>query len=472
MIRKTKIVCTLGPKSEDEQTLRKMIEAGMNVVRLNMSHGEIDQKRPIVNLIKRLRSELGVPLAILVDTKGPEVRLGTFSDGSVVIEDGQRFCLTTDANVECTKDIATVNYDGLHNDVKRGSKILLNDGLVELLVENVYDRNIECKVISGGKLGSRKSLFLPGVKLSLPFLSEADKADLKFACEIDAEFVAASFVSSKEDVYALRNFLRSNGGGGIDIISKIESATGVENIDEIIDASDAIMVARGDLGVELSIERLPAIQKSLIKKAKSKGIIVITATEMLESMTEKLRPTRAETTDVANAVYDETSAVMLSGETAVGINPPHVVKTMANICLAAEETCCLKTNFNTMEFKVKNVADAISHNACSCAFDLKSSAICVLTLGGTTARMISCFRPLAPILAVTPNTRTYNKLALSWGVVPENTNIFQTTEEMFSEARKLVLKNGLAKEGDNFIISAGGMLGKSGGTDLIKVEEI
>lgn len=449
---KTKIVCTLGPASSDEKTIKKMINASMDCARINMSHGTPQTALPYIEKVKKLRKQTNRPIAIMIDTKGPECRIGEFKNGEVFLKKGQSFVLYG-KNVLGDENGVTYSYKKLFQDVKVGSKILVNDGLISLKVVEVENDNIKTKVIAGGKLTDRKSMFLPGVKLNIPFLTNEDKKDLKFACEQDVDIVAASFVSSKEDVISLRKFLNANGGDDIKIISKIESALGVKNIDEIIDASDGVMVARGDLGVELSIEKLPSLQKIIIEKAQEKGKLTITATEMLESMTHSIRPTRAEVCDVANAIFDKTGAIMLSGETSVGVSPANVVSTMAKIAKAAEENkkyIALSTNFER-----KNAVESICHSACLLAKEQNAKAIVCFTSTGKTAILMSKFRPEQPILAITMNKKVYNTLALCYNVESKMATMLLSMDEIIAEANRQVKKAGFAKVGDSIVITTG-----------------
>ncbi|MBQ2712192.1 MAG: pyruvate kinase [Clostridia bacterium] len=470
-MRKTKIVCTLGPASDNYETLKEMVLAGMNVVRINMSHGTHEEHRKKIDLIKKIREELGVPLPIMLDTKGPEVRIGTFACGRITLNEGDPFIFTTEECVGDNRQVS-VNYPNLHRDLSEGDTVLLNDGLMGFRVTKVCGKQIHTEVLNAGVLSDRKSMSFPDVQLSLPFLSERDAEDLLFAVDVDAEFVAASFVSSPFDVREMRNFLKRKGGKDIEIIAKIENSAGVENIEAIMQESDGIMVARGDLGVEIPYEQLPAIQKKLIKTCRMLGKRVITATEMLESMIEKPRPTRAEISDVANAVYDGTSCLMLSGETAVGRDPVLVVKTMAKIAEQTEQNINYDCRFKQMDFQLRNVQDAVSHGTCNTAIDLSAKAITVFTVSGMSARMLSRFRSSTPILGLTANEKTFHKLALSWGVVPVRTATFSSTDAMFEEARICVAKSGFVKRKELFVIAAGVPVNSDVATNLIKVEQL
>jgi pyruvate kinase len=470
-MRKTKIVCTLGPASTDYETIKEMALAGMNVVRINMSHGTYEEHAVRINNVKRVREELNIPIALLLDTKGPELRICCFKDGCVKLREGQEFILTT-SDVLGDERQVSVSYKGLIDDVEAGDSVYLNNALIELKVkEKRSGCDIVCEVVGGGPLSDKKSLNVPGKQIKLPYLSEADKRDLLFAIEHDFDFIAASFVCSAKNIAEIRDFLEQN-SSRTDIIAKIENAQGVKNAKEIIEASDGIMIARGDLGVEIPFEEIPFIQKALIKEARQLGKRVITATEMLESMAEKPRPTRAETSDVGNAVYDETSAVMLSVETAAGKYPVEAIKAMSSICSATEKHINYSKRFKQRDVRIKNVADAISHSTCNTAIDLDARAIAVFTRSGMTARMVSRFRPPNPIIGITDNIKAYYQLALSWGIQPVLTTVHSSTDELFKTAVKVCKERKIASKGDIIVIAAGVPVGKSGLTNLIKVEEI
>ena len=396
-IKKTKIVCTLGPVSENEETLRELIKNGLNVCRLNFSHGSHEEHKGRMDLVKKLREELNMPTAILLDTKGPEIRTGKFDAPEVLLEEGQTFTITM-KDVMGNKEMCTVSYKGLANDVKTGDTILIDDGLVGLTVKEVNGDDIVCEVQNSGIVKNNKGVNVPGVKVNLPAITEKDRSDIEFGIEQGIDFIAASFVRKVSDVLAIREILEENNATHIKIISKIENQEGVDNLDEIIEVSDGIMVARGDLGVEIPTEEIPVVQKLMIKKCNEAGKPVITASQMLDSMIRNPRPTRAEVTDVANAIYDGTDAIMLSGETAAGKYPVEAVKTMATIAKRAEETM---RNRRTKINKSKNVTDAISYATCTTAMDLDAKAILSSTASGHTARMVSKFRPDCPIIATT-----------------------------------------------------------------------
>ncbi len=471
-MRKTKIVCTLGPASESEAVLRQMIEAGMNVARINFSHGSHEEHSKKLELLYRLREEMKVPVAALLDTKGPEIRLGTFANGRETLEAGSTFTLTTVA-MEGTKEKASITFAGLPNDVKAGDAILIDDGRIEMRVDSVAAPEIHCTVINGGDVSNRKGINVPNVSLSMPYLSERDKSDIIFGIGAGFDFIAASFVRNAQDVLQLRDLLKEHGGEHMKIISKIENAEGVNNIDEIIRVSDGIMVARGDMGVEIPFEQVPRIQKDIIKKVYYSGKMVITATQMLESMTENPRPTRAEATDVANAIYDGTSAIMLSGETAAGKYPVEAVRTMAKIARETENDIDYNGRFRRFEEQsIRNVANAISHATCTTAYDLEAAAIITVTESGQTARMISKYRPDMPIIGCTVDERMYRQLALSWGVIPILCEMQDSADALFDHAVERAKAEKLISDGDLVVITAGVPLGVPGTTNLLKVQTV
>ena len=463
-IKKTKIVCTLGPASEKEEVLRELIKSGLNVCRLNFSHGSHEEHKGRMDLVKKIREELGQPTAILLDTKGPEIRTGQFDAPEVFLEEGQTFTITM-KDVMGNKEICTVSYKGLANDVKPGDTILIDDGLVGLTVKEVNNDDIVCEVQNSGIVKNHKGVNVPGVKVNLPAITDKDRSDIEFGIEQGIDFIAASFVRKVSDVLAIREILEANNAEHIKIISKIENQEGVDNLDEIIEVSDGIMVARGDLGVEIPTEEIPVVQKLMIKKCNEAGKPVITATQMLDSMMRNPRPTRAEVTDVANAIYDGTDAIMLSGETAAGKYPIEAVKTMATIAKRAEETM---RNRRDKINKSKNVTDAISYATCTTAMDLEARAILSSTASGHTARMVSKFRPDCPIVATTSNESVRRQLALTWGVLPlmreKTANIDQVIVNSIEAAKT---SNYVSKD-DVVVITAGG--GET--TNLIKVETV
>lgn len=468
-MRKTKIVCTLGPACSDEETLISMCRAGMNVARLNFSHNTYDDHKKRIELVKKVREKLNLPIAILLDTKGPEYRIKTFKNGSVTLKDGDEFTFTAD-EVEGDETRVSVNYKGLADDLSAGDRILLNNGLLVFEVEEINGSDIKCRVIIGGELSDRKSMSFPGKTLKQVYLSEQDKADIKFGIENGIDFIACSFVSCKQDMLDIKSFLKEQGAEGIDLIAKIENRSGVDNIEDICSECDGIMVARGDMGVEIPFEELPAIQKQIITKCRMLGKRVITATEMLESMIHNARPTRAEISDVANAVYDGTSAIMLSGETAAGKYPVLAVETMARIAENTEKNIHYEKRFASSEFRIKNTLDAISHATCGMAIDINAAAIAVCSLSGITVRMVSRFRPPVDVVGLTTDEKTWRKLSLSWGVYPVMCESYPSTDVLFYTAQKLTKQTLSLNEGDKIVITGGVTNGKSGNTNLIKVE--
>ncbi len=470
-MRKTKIVCTIGPASSDEKVFRKMCLAGLNVARLNFSHGTHEEQLEKIKMIKKVREELDLPIAILLDTKGPEYRIKTFANGPVTLEDGATFTFTTE-DIEGDETRVAVNYKGLVNDLEIGDRVLVNNGLVICEVTGITVTDVICKVIVGGQLSNRKSMSFPNKVLKQEYLSEQDKADLLFGIEHEVDFIAASFVSQKQDLLDLKAFLAEHGGQNIDIIAKIENRAGVNNIDEICEVCDGIMVARGDLGVEVPFVELPAIQKYLITKCRLLGKRVITATEMLESMIHNPRPTRAEISDVANAVYDGTSAVMLSGESAAGKYPVETVRTMAEIVEETERHIDYAAQFHDFEFMTQNHVDAISHATCGMAIDIGAKVIVVTSISGRTVRMVSRFRGPTDIVGMATNKAVWYKLALSWGVLPVLSEEFESTDVLFYHALRVAKKSMNLKPGDNVIMTGGILNGKFASTNLIKIETV
>ncbi len=470
-MRKTKIVCTLGPACSDEKTLRDMCLAGMNVARLNFSHGTYEEHEEKINLIKKVRKDLDLPIAIMLDTKGPEYRIGKFRDGFVTLQDGDSFTFRAD-DMDGDETGVSVSYKGLADDLAVGDRILLNNGLMEFTVTEIESRDVKCCVDIGGILSDRKSMSFPGKHLNQVYLSEQDKSDLLFGAKHGVDFVACSFVSCRQDMLDVKNFLRENGADDIDLIAKIENRSGVDNIEEICDECAGIMVARGDMGVEIPFEELPSIQKYIITKCRLLGKRVITATEMLESMIQNVRPTRAEISDVANAVYDGTSAIMLSGETATGKYPVLAVSTMARIAENTEKNIQYEKRYYSSEFNIKNMLDAISHATCGMAIDIGAKAIAVCSLSGVTVRMVSRFRPPMDIVGLTTNEKTWRKLALSWGVLPTMCDNFPSTDVLFYSAQKLTKSRLNLEPGDKIVITGGVTNGQSGNTDLIKIHTI
>ena len=470
-MRKTKIVCTIGPACANEETLTKMCLAGMNVARLNFSHGTHESHQVTIDLIKKVREKLNLPIAILLDTKGPEYRIRTFEGGKVTLKEGDEFVFTTE-DIVGNQERVSVSYGDLPQELNRGDTILLNNGLMTFRVTGTTKTEVRTEVVVGGILSDRKSMAFPGKVLKQVYLSEQDKADILFGVANDVDFIACSFVSEAQNIRDIKDLLAEHNVKGIDIIAKIENRAGVDNIEEICAECDGIMVARGDLGVEIPFEELPGIQKHLITKCRLLGKMVITATEMLESMIEKPRPTRAEISDVANAVYDGTSAIMLSGETASGKHPVLVVETMSKIAEEAERGIDFNEQFRTFNFKIHSTADAISHATCGMAIDVGAKVIAVCSLSGKTVRMVSRFRCPVDILGVTTDEKSWRKLNLSWGVCPALSEQYNSTDVLFYMATQLAKKAFPIKSGDRIVITGGASTGKSGGTNLIKIENI
>lgn len=468
-MKKTKIICTIGPASENKAVFSEMADAGMNVVRLNFSHGTHEDHAKKIKMIKEVREEKKLPLPILLDTKGPEFRIKTFKDGKIRLNKGDEFTFTTE-EIEGDNSRVSVSYAGICEDLVPNDKILLNNGLIVFRVTEVNAPNVHCITEIGGELSSRKSMFFPDKELHLEFLSEQDKSDLLFGIEQDVDFVALSFVSKAQDVIDAKEFLKAHGGSHIDVIAKIENRAGVNNLLEIMQVSDGIMVARGDLGVEIPYEELPDIQKYIIDQCRIHGKRVITATEMLESMIHNPRPTRAEISDVANAVYDGTSAVMLSGETAAGEYPVQSVNAMAKIVENAEKHIEYIQPIDN--FEIETTSEALSHSAATLAKDLNASAIVVCTRTGATARKVSRFRPNIPIIGITTDIHAYRQLALSWGVLPAMAEEYTSIDILFYFAKETAKKSGLVKKGDTIVITGGTPNGKSGNSNLINVETI
>ena len=469
MNRKTKIVCTLGPACADEKTVTQMCLAGMNVARLNFSHNTHEDHAKRIEVVKKVREKLDLPIAIMLDTKGPEYRIKTFENGKIELETGDEFTFTAEEIVGDRKRVS-VNYKDLANDLSEGDIILLNNGLLTFEVVSANATDVKCKVLVGGELSDRKSMSFPNKTLKQIYLSEQDKQDILFGIKHGIDFIACSFVSCKQDLLDIKDFLKANGAEEIGIIAKIENRAGVDNIDEICEECDGIMIARGDMGVEIPFEELPAIQKKLITKCRLLGKRVITATEMLESMIYNQRPTRAEISDVANAVYDGTSAIMLSGETAAGKYPVLAVKTMAQIAENTENNIHYEKRFLTREFKIKNTVDAISHSTCGMAIDIGAKAITACSLSGMTARMVSRFRPAVPIVAITTSEKAWHRLSLSWGVIPVKAENYNSTDVLFYNAAKVTKEVLNLQAGDKIVMTGGVTNGKSGNTNLIKVE--
>ena len=470
--RKTKIVCTLGPRLFENNLVKPLLEAGMDVARFNFSHDTHENHLRRYRELCRLRDEMNLPVATMLDTKGPEIRTGDFAEGKVMLEAGQQFTLTT-RDVDGDASCVSVTYKDLPRDVKPGSTILIDDGLIGLTVERVTDTDVICRVGNSGAVSNHKGINIPGAHLSMPFISAKDREDIIFAIENDFDYIAASFTRSADDIMQIRHILQEKGCDNIRIIAKIENMEGVENIDEILRVTDAIMVARGDMGVEIPLEEVPGLQKMLIKKAVAAGKPVITATQMLDSMMKNPRPTRAEATDVANAIYDGTSAIMLSGETAAGNYPIEAVQTMARIALRAEADINYISRFNVQESRrTPDVTNAISHATVTSAHDLKASAIITVTKSGTTARVISRYRPDCTIVGCTCDRKVWRQLSLSWGTVPLMIEEEDSTDELFEHAVDAAVREGLIRDGELVVLTAGVPLGVSGTTNLMKVHVV
>ena len=470
-MRKTKIICTIGPACDNEETLSGMCEAGMNVARLNFSHGSHEEHLGRIRRVKAVREKLNLPIAIMLDTKGPEYRIKTFREGKVFLKEGATFALTTEDIVGDEQRVA-VTYQKLTEELVPGDTVLINNGLVILKVREVTATDVICEVKAGGVLSDRKSMNFPGKVLKQDFLSQQDREDILFGLENDIDFVAASFVSCKSDVQAIRDLLDQHGGKNVDIIAKIENRSGVDHIEEICEVADGIMVARGDLGVEIPFMEVPALQKYLINKCRILGKRVITATEMLESMISNPRPTRAEISDVANAVYDGSSAIMLSGETAAGKYPVQAVRTMAQTAEYTEARIDYTERFHAMNFTIHSNLDAVSHATCSMAVDVGAKAIVVNSISGRTARMVSRFRCPVNIIGATTDAKAWRKLNLSWGVLPVLTEAYNSMDVMFWQDVKLARDCFGLKSGDNVVLTGGQIGGEPGNTNTIKVEAI
>lgn len=473
MLRKTKIICTLGPATEDESVLRRLMQGGMNAARFNFSHCTHEDASKKLEAVIRLREELGLPIATILDTKGPEIRVKTFQNGPVQLRAGDTFTLTT-REVEGDEKMVSITYQDLTKDLKAGARVLIDDGLVELRAEEVTDTDIVCTVINGGQVSNHKGINVPGTQLSMPFISEQDRADIIFGIEHGFDYIAASFTRSAKDILAIRSILKEYDCHSINIIAKIENMEGVDNIDEILRVVDGIMVARGDMGVEIPLEDVPVLQKQLIQKSYLAGKQVVTATQMLDSMIKNPRPTRAESTDVANAIYDGTSCIMLSGETAAGKYPVEALETMVRIAEKAEESINYIKRFNSRDNSdvAFDVTNAISHATCTTAHDLGAKAIVTVTKGGGTARQLSKFRPLYPIVGCTTQEHVWRQLNLSWGVVPMLIDEVEDTDVLFDRAVDAAERTGLVHSGDLVVITAGVPLGISGTTNMMKVHVV
>lgn len=474
-MRKTKIIATLGPATDDDQVLRELMLAGVNVCRFNFSHGSYEDHQTRFEQVVRIREELGLPVATMMDTKGPEIRLGRFeNDEPIDIFDGDTFTLTTEDCIG-NNEKSSISFKGLPDDLKVGDTIFINDGLIELKTLDITETDIRCKVIHGGTLSNNKGVNVPNVSLSMPYLSDKDMNDLIFGAKMGFDFIACSFVRTAADVDYLRKFTKSIGWATPRLIAKIENMEGVNNIDEIIHTADGIMVARGDMGIEIPFEQIPAIQKDLIRKGYMAGMQVVTATQMLESMISNPRPTRAEITDVANAIYDGTSAIMLSGETAVGKFPVDTVKTMSSIARTTEKNIDYKNLLHEREASYDtdlNITNAISHATVTTAHDLDAKAIITVTKSGTTARRISKFRPSCPILSGSTSERVCRQMNLSWGVTPMLIEEKNNSDELFEHSVEVAKSNGYVSDSDVVVITAGIPLGKAGTTNMLKVTKV
>lgn len=475
-MRKTKIICTIGPVSQSEEKLKELILAGMNVARFNFSHGGHEEHKGKYERAVKAAKDLGMPLATMLDTKGPEIRLRDFEGGKQYLESGNLFRLTTD-EILGTTERASISYKNLKNDISVGTTILIDDGLIEMTVKAIEETDIVCEVINGGYVSNHKGINVPGVVLSMPYISEVDREDILFGVKMGYDYLAASFVRCREDVEAVRKLITDN-GGKMKIISKIENMQGIDNIDEILEVSDGIMVARGDMGVEVPMEEVPILQKELIQKTIRQGKIVITATQMLDSMMKNPRPTRAETTDVANAIYDGTTAIMLSGESAAGAYPIESVQTMSRIAERTEQEVGYEARFNAINYGCEvldnreDVTTAISHACCATAMDLKASAIITVTMSGFTANKISRYQPECMVIGCTVDESVYRQLSLLFGVMPLLIQKEDDTEKLFDAAINASLEAGLIHHGDRVVLTAGVPLGVAGNTNMIRVVEV
>lgn len=477
-MRKTKIICTLGPATDKGDTLKEMILAGMNVARMNFSHADHEEHLMRINMIKSVREELGLPVGIMLDTKGPEIRIKTFANGKIQLENEQLFTLTT-RDIEGTNEIVSITYENLPSEAKKGTRILIDDGLIELIVEEIKDKDIICRVKNSGKLSNRKSVNVPELKLKMKYISEKDRNDIIFGLKNGINFIAASFARTRKDMLDIKEIMQETGVSDVGIIAKIENMEGVENVDEILDEVDGLMIARGDMGVEVSFEELPRIQKMLIKKCISKGKRVITATQMLESMAINPRATRAEVSDVANAVYDGTSAIMLSGETATGAYPVITVKTMSSIANKTEDNInytrrrATRDEFKQLSLSGDKVTSAIAHATCTTAHDLECKAIVAFTDSGHTAKAIASYRPDTMIVGTTPSERTYHSLTMSWGVLPVLVDNRPCNEdELYTISSEVVKAKNLVSKGELITISAGMPVGEAKTTNTIRIHKI
>ena len=469
-MRKTKIICTIGPASESPDKLEELMKAGMNVARFNFSHGDHEEQRKRFYNVIAIGKKLNLPVATLLDTKGPEIRLKEFANGKEELTKGQLFTLTTN-DVLGDNNICSITYKGLVNDVEVGGKILIDDGLIEMKVLRITDTDIECEVINGGKVSNKKGVNVPGANLSMPFISEVDRNDIIFGAQTGFDILACSFVRRASDIVEVRKLVEDN-GGKMTIIAKIENKEGIDNLEEIMEVADGVMVARGDMGVEIPFEEVPVLQKRMIKLAEAKGKHVITATQMLESMINNPRPTRAETTDVANAIYDGTTAIMLSGETAAGKYPIEAVKTMAKIAERTEQDIDYKNRMKRRDIVKQDITTAISHATCDTAMDLDAKAIITVTISGFTANMVSRYKPNCPIIACSTSAQVCRQMNLCWGVTPIGILQEDTADHLFMTAIETTKREGLIESGDTVVLTAGVPLGVSGKTNMIRVIEV
>ena len=469
-MRRTKIVCTLGPSTDKEEVLRNLMKNGMNVARMNFSHGTHEEQKARLDMIKKLREELNLPVAALLDTKGPEIRIGDVEGGKLELKPGQEFTLTTEEMLGTEKKV-TITYKELYKDVEPGDSILIDDGLIGMEVVRIDESDIVCRVKNGGFISNHKGVNVPGVELNMPFVSPKDLADIVFAVEQDYDFIAASFTRTAEDIMEIRKILQGHGGEKIHIIAKLENKQGVKNCEDILRVADGIMIARGDMGVEIPLEEVPVIQKELIRKAMHMGKPVITATQMLDSMMKNPRPTRAETSDVANAIYQGTSAIMLSGETAAGAYPIEAVQTMAKIAERTEQDIDYSREFKPRKLaEAPDVTSALSHATCTTAADLKAAAIVAVSKSGRTVSRIAKYLPVCPIIGCTTDERVYRQLNLLWGVTPVVMKEANTADELFDHAVELAEQKGLIARGELVVIAAGVPVGLSGTTNMMKVQ--
>lgn len=470
-MRKTKIICTIGPASESEDKLRELMLAGMDVARFNFSHGSHEEHKKKFARVVKVSGELKLPVATLLDTKGPEIRLRDFADGKAELKEGQKFILTTE-EIMGDSSKASITYKNLKNDIKEGMSILIDDGLIEMSVEEIRGEEIICTVINGGWVSNHKGVNVPNAVLSMPYINDADREDIIFGCEMGYDFIAASFTRCKEDILEVRKILKEH-NSAMKVIAKIENMQGIQNLEEILSVSDGIMVARGDMGVEIPLEEVPVLQKKMIKMAEEQGKHVITATQMLESMIKNPRPTRAEVTDIANAIYDGTTAIMLSGESAAGLYPVESVKTMAKIAERTEKdidyTSRMKKRIGRI---ISDVTAAISHATCTTASDLNAAAIITVTMSGFTAEKISKYKPCCPIIACAVNPRVCRQLNLVWGVVPVLIEKEENADDLFEQSARAVKDAGYVKKGDVAVLTAGVPLGVAGNTNMLRVIEV